>query len=146
VTPASRARQGRQATEKAAQSPEQAEAARRLEERLAAEAAGRPVVTLDPTPYPDPPDLEDPLADLRQDTDPGTPSEAAPEPEAFIPGALVTEEQQTLARHTLLAAWHADPTTLGFLHRGEVCGCWYISGVTVGAVLPVQANDEGAEE
>lgn len=110
-------------------------AAERMAEKLAAEAAA------------------DPLRDLRDDdaTDlPGTAhdgAEAPPEaPEPLIVDGLVTVEAQERARHVLVAAWHADPTTLGFLHKGETCGCWYLSGVSVRAILPIQANTDDAGE
>ena len=36
-----------------------------------------------------------------------------------------------------VVAMHADTTTLGFLHKGGNCGCHYIAGVILQAVMPV---------
>jgi hypothetical protein len=109
-------------------------AAQRMAERLEQEALADPLRDLR-----DPDDLTDPAG---LPGDPGAVQAPLVATETFSPGTLVTEDQQGLARHTLIAAWHADPTTLGFLHKGETCGCWYLSGVTVRAILPVQANDD----
>ena len=90
------------------------------------------------------PSAPDPLADLRDP--PETPaildvpslSVMQDAPSAL---GLVTQEVQEAARNVLIATWHADSTTLGLLHKGETCGCWYLSGVSVRAILPVQATD-----
>lgn len=55
-----------------------------------------------------------------------------------VPGArhLITPEDQDEAVRQAVAALHADTTCLGFLHKGSVCGCAYISRTIVLAVLP----------
>ena len=83
--------------------------------------------------------IEDPLASLRDPEDVGLTDKPDVVTEPERPRGLVTEAEQDQARHTLIAAWHADSTTLGFLHKGQSCGCWYLSGVTVAAILPIQA-------
>lgn len=106
------------------------ERARKAQTALERASAGRP---------------PDPLADLRTDDQAALPvieGAGHGEPEPIIVDGLVTPEAQERARHVLVAAWHSDPITLGFLHRGENCGCWYISGITVGAILPIQGNAE----
>jgi len=84
----------------------------------------------------------DPLADLRDPVEgqgPGDPEPLVAPPPVFSRD-LLTPEDQEAARAILVAAWHADSTTLGFLHKGGVCGCWYLSGVTARAILPVQVS------
>lgn len=89
----------------------------------------------------------DPLADLR-DPDEPTPETAEPaETPPLDEREAVTTEEWDRARHLAVVAMHADTTAVGFLHRGGACGCWYVAGVTLTAVLPVQANqDEETED
>lgn len=37
----------------------------------------------------------------------------------------------------VVAAWHADPTSQGFLHGGGQCGCLYIARAGLRAAVPV---------
>lgn len=82
----------------------------------------------------------DPLADLREPDDaqgaPGAtqePQEGPEEPSVD----LVTQVDWDAARERAIAAWHADTVALGFLHKGGRCGCHYLSGVALTAVMPV---------
>lgn len=113
----------------------------------------------------------DPLADLREPDDltpgPGEPAteqhtdplptledpDGAPYPEevqeafrAYLldyiaAGATVTPESWDETRDLAVVAMHQDTTAAGFLHHGG-CGCRYIAGVILTAILPVQANQE----
>lgn len=89
----------------------------------------------------------DPLADLREPED-LTPRDAeeAEEVEDIAPVEAVTPVEWDQARHLAVVAMHADTTAVGFLHRGGTCGCWYIAGTVLTAILPVQANQEGESE
>lgn len=69
--------------------------------------------------------------------DPGPPETATPA--TFV--ALASPSDRQGQRAVLIAAWHADTTSVGFLHRGGTCGCRYLANVALDAVLPVQAND-----
>lgn len=40
----------------------------------------------------------------------------------------------------VIAAWHADTTALGFLHKGGVCGCNYLARAALAGVLPVAGD------
>lgn len=99
----------------------------------------------------------DPLEALREkDTPPPTPPIVGPDPAASADDPeqtpptptvdLVTEESQAEARAEVIAAWHKDPTSVGFLHRGSNrCGCRYLAQVALDTVLPVQVNDAEPE-
>jgi hypothetical protein len=49
---------------------------------------------------------------------------------------LAGPDDQEVAVAVLIAAWHADPTALGFLHKGGVCGCHYLANLSVRSILP----------
>lgn len=107
-----------------------------------------------PTPPPQPPVVVDPLAALRDPepdpgerlsgpdldpTDPGSTGDPeAPEAPSLMP--LVTQEAWDQARDTAIVAMHADTTVVGFVHKGQGCGCRYIAGVILGAAMPVGAD------
>lgn len=76
----------------------------------------------------------DPLADLRESDTPGPPTPPAEnlEPEA-VP--LHTQAWHDRAEAETVAAWHADTTAPGFLHRGGVCGCRYLARTALRATL-----------
>lgn len=81
----------------------------------------------------------DPLADLR-----------APEVEAppaivveIAPTVLYSEADRDHAVAVIIAAWHADTTTQGFLHGGGQCGCRYIAGVATRAIMPLAPASDG---
>ena len=87
----------------------------------------------------------DPLADLREPDTTGPPAPPAEnlEPEA-VP--LHTQAWHDRAEAETVAAWHADTTAPGFLHRGGVCGCRYLARTALRATLgpPVpEADPEG---
>ena len=90
----------------------------------------------------------DPLADLREEDAPGlaTVPENSPEPETE-PIAdirpMVTEEVQEQMVSEAVAAWHLDPSAMGFLHGGgSMCGCRYIARVALRAAVPVLAEED----
>lgn len=85
---------------------------------------------------------EDPLADLRDPEALNDTPGPAPAPQAPT-RALATQDDQDTARAEVVAAWHADTTATGFLHRGGGCGCRYVAGIALATVLPVQGNDTG---
>jgi hypothetical protein len=87
----------------------------------------------------------DPLADLREpdDLDRYADDDAPEEPKGLEltlgegGQVLVTQEAWDEARAVVIAGWHADSVSLGFLHKGGNCGCRYLAGVALTAVLPV---------
>ena len=102
---------------------------------------------------------EDPLADLRQEDDtppvpPETPpvqgnGEDQPEEQEEDSGfrVMVTQEVWDEMVAEMVAAWHHDPTSLGFLHGGgSVCGCAYIARHALQAAVPVASEEELEEE
>lgn len=107
------------------------------------------------TPAAAPPAETDPLADLRQEWGGGEAGEPAipfPDVEPADQGdpdavsvPLTTEERREEMTAVIIAAWHADPVSHGFLHRGNRCGCRYIIARALDAVAPV-APDEDEEE
>lgn len=110
------------------------------------------------TPAAAPPAETDPLADLRQEWTGGDPEEDAlddvlgpdvepadQEDQDTVSVPLTTEEQREEMTAVIIAAWHADPVSHGFLHRGNRCGCRYIIARALDAVAPV-APDEDEEE
>ena len=100
-------------------------------------------------PAPTPP--ADELESLREEWS-GPDDEPAPGPDAkAADGAaparpLVTEGDRTEDVAVMVAAWHADPTAVGFVHRGGMCGCRYLARAALDAALPVMASDERDEE
>lgn len=55
---------------------------------------------------------------------------------------LVGPEDQANARAVIIAAWHEDRTSLGFLHKGGVCGCHFLANIAVQVALPAVAVTE----
>jgi hypothetical protein len=110
-----------------------------------------PTAPTEPVPGPPPPSVPvvDPLADLREpgpdlppvvgDAQPEVTEDQETEPES---GALVTQEDWDRKRDLAVVAMHADTTTLGFLHKGGRCGCHYIAGVILHAIMPVEPEPE----
>lgn len=103
-------------------------------------------------PAPGPTDAPpDPLAALRDAEEPGLPPilgepdgpEEGSEDDELDPHAvpLVTQEVQDQARAQVVAAWHADTTSVGFLHKGRGCGCSFIAGLALQTVMPVVLDD-----
>ncbi len=100
----------------------------------------------EPTPPPDP------LADLRSDPTPGsTPDQVdpAPEPDPAPEGVsirpMVDQETHDEMVSEVVAAWHADPTSQGFLHGGGQCGCRYMARRAMETAVPV-VTEEDLEE
>lgn len=100
------------------------------------------------TPAPTPP--ADELESLREEW--GGPDDeptSEPAPEAADGAAparpLVTEGDRTEDVAVMVAAWHADPTAVGFVHRGGMCGCRYLARVASDAALPVVIADDTGE-
>lgn len=109
-----------------------------------------------PQPSTTPPD---PLADLREPDAPGLPGgpavpvnsepgQAGPEQKA--PEEPVVELRPMVSGETheelvaaTVAAWHLDPTSLGFLHGGgSMCGCWYIARLGLRAAVPIMTEED----
>lgn len=120
----------------------------------------RPQRGAKPTPPPAPPaepePVADPLAALRDPAEdartiPGQDQEAPQDDQGETqedeptPVGLVTQERWDEARREAVVAFHADTTAVGFLHKGGTCGCHYIAGVVLQAVLPVQHEDDDLE-
>lgn len=95
----------------------------------------------------------DALADLRADfTGTDDAPERGPEPlddpgpserTAAAQGTpLASPDDRDAQRALVITAWHADTTTVGFLHGGGMCGCRYIANAALDAVLPVHLNAE----
>lgn len=84
---------------------------------------------------------EDPLAELRE---PATTDEVegGGTGDALPPIALVTQDTWDQARAQVIAGWHGDPVSLGFLHKGGNCGCHYLAGIALQAAMPVQPDLE----
>lgn len=95
---------------------------------------------------------EDPLADLRQPDAPALPEtpvqgnqeDLEPEPpEVTDLRPMVTQEVWDEMVAEVVAAWHADPTSQGFLHGGgAVCGCRYMARVALQAAVPVVTEED----
>lgn len=104
----------------------------------------------------------DPLADLREPdhpadqatilpgggliegVQPGPPAEG--EEPAVEVRPLVSQGIQDQMVSEVVAAWHADPSSLGFLHGGgSMCGCRYMARVALQAAVPV-VTEEDLEE
>jgi hypothetical protein len=94
----------------------------------------------------------DPLADLREPEDdryegaaPGEgDAEDAPEEAGRV---MVTQEDWDETVAEVVAAWHADPTSMGFLHKnnGTMCGCRYVARVALRTALPIQPDADTLE-
>ena len=91
-----------------------------------------------PTPAPDP------LADLREADTTGPP---APPSENLEPAVVPLHSQawHDRAEAETVAAWHADTTAPGFLHRGGVCGCRYLARTGLRATLGPPVADAEVE-
>lgn len=108
-------------------------------------------------PAPEPP--PDPLADLRDSDD--TPDQTLPpiapqgdgtdlpedgtEAEGVELRPIVSAELHSEMVAEVVAAWHHDPTSQGFLHGGGQCGCFYIARHGLQAAVPVAVLDETEE-
>lgn len=93
-------------------------------------------------PAPAPTAPVDPLADLREDED--TPLEGSQPGQDAQEGpgrALASQDDHDTARAEIVAAWHADTTAHGFVHRGGQCGCRYLADLALRTAFPIQAND-----
>jgi hypothetical protein len=93
---------------------------------------------------PTPPPVEDPLADLRESEDIITEPETVhlngdPEPVGFLRPMVDKATQDEMVAEAV-AAFHADPTTMGFLHGGGQCGCRYVARVALQAAVPVMTE------
>lgn len=86
----------------------------------------------------------DPLADLREEWGAGDepPETPAPETPAAPARKLTDPERHDEDVSVVVAAWHADPTSQGFVHRGGGCGCRYLAGVALNASHPRALADE----
>jgi hypothetical protein len=91
----------------------------------------------------------DPLADVRAafggtDEPPvaTTAPESAPDQPEPEGAPLATVDDRLEARAAMIAAWHADPVALGFLHRGGRCGCRYLAERALDAVAPLQGDED----
>lgn len=101
------------------------------------------------------PQPADDLADLRQafggaEDDARTPVEPlnGPGPSGDTqeppegPGEpLASPQTREEQRALVIAAWHADTTAHGFVHRGGRCGCRYLADRALDAIAPVQVNE-----
>lgn len=60
---------------------------------------------------------------------------------------LVTQDAWDETVAEVVAAWHADPTSLGFLHKnnGTMCGCRYLARTALRAAMPVQPDADTLE-
>lgn len=112
---------------------------------------GRPT-TPKATPKAEP--TPDPLADLREDDD--TPGPEAVEttgtatidvdPAVLTVRPMVDQATQDEMVAEAVAAFHADPTSQGFLHGGGQCGCRYIARQAIQAAVPVMTEEDQAEK
>ena len=98
---------------------------------------------------PKPPVPEDPLADLREDDD-ETPTEDpiqgnSEEPEPVVIRPMVDQDTWDEMVAEAVAAFHQDPTTMGFLHGGGQCGCRYVARVALRATVPVMTEEDMEE-
>lgn len=107
-----------------------------------------------PTPTPPPAPEPDPLADLRGDDDladlPALPGATdLPDDGTELEGVelrpMVSPDLRDEMVAGVIAAWHADPTSQGFLHGGGQCGCRYIARHALQACVPVAILDETEE-
>lgn len=103
----------------------------------------------------------DPLADLREPDAPvlpggpavpaeppgqAGPEQKAPEPVVELRPVVSAETHEELVAATV-AAWHLDPTSLGFLHGGgSMCGCWYIARLGLRAAVPIVTEEDLEEQ
>lgn len=102
-------------------------------------------------PKPPPAPAADPLADLRESDDdaptilPGG-REVPAEPVAVELRPMVSEELHQELVAEMVAAWHQDPTSQGFLHGGgSVCGCHYIARHALRVAVPVMTEADQEE-
>jgi len=112
-----------------------------------------PAVARQPAKTQTPPD---PLADLREPDAPGLPEGPSvpgndPEPEVLEEDVelrpMVSQEVHDQMVAEVIAAWHADPTSQGFLHGGAVCGCRYMARVALSTAVPILTpEDQEAQE
>lgn len=95
---------------------------------------------------PEPVTQPDPLADLRTDPVPGiSPELMQAEPGEDGPVTIrpmVDQDTQDDMVAEVVAAWHADPTSQGFLHGGGQCGCRYIARQALQAAVPVMTEED----
>lgn len=96
---------------------------------------------------PQPIQQPDPLADLREESPPTDPptDPANSEPEAVTIRPMVDQETWDAMVAEVVAAWHADTTSQGFLHGGGQCGCRYIARTALQVAVPVM-TEEDAEQ
>ena len=105
------------------------------------------------------PTPEDPLADLRNDPVPGNtpaipgidPMDAdanglSEEPEAVTIRPMVDQQTQDDMVAEVVAAWHRDPTSQGFLHGGAACGCRYMAQLALQVAVPVMTEQEDSDQ
>jgi hypothetical protein len=76
----------------------------------------------------------DPLADLRAPEAPAgpPPEDETPEPEPERP--TYGHDWHAASVAEVVAAWHADRTAQGVLHRGAVCACRHLARTALRAV------------
>lgn len=94
---------------------------------------------------------EDPLADLREPDDAGPPEGPSVQVDSDLEPAvdirpMVTQETQESMVSEAVAAWHADPTSQGFLHGGGQCGCRYLARQALQAAVPVMTEEDLEEK
>lgn len=135
---------------------------------------GKPVPT--PPPTPDPlADLREPSGPVLPvlGPKPGEPPVLGPQTGGPVPGAhdpigsrctltdcqethdpepviqvrpMVDQETHDEMVAEMVAAWHHDPTSQGFLHGGgSVCGCFYIARHALQAAVPVMTEADQEE-
>lgn len=98
-------------------------------------------------PQPDAGAAVDPLAEFREPTSdryPGEQTDTPPEQES-VSVAVITQDAWDQARAQMVAGWHADTVSLGFLHKGGNCGCHYLAGVALTAAMPAAPELEPQE-
>lgn len=98
----------------------------------------------------------DPLADLREPDHPAdltappvqVNAEGQEEEEAVVEvRPMVSQETRDQMVAEVVAAWHADPSSLGFLHGGgSMCGCRYMARVALQAAVPVMTEEDVEEK
>lgn len=91
----------------------------------------------------------DPLADLRPSTD--APPPGPTEDEGAGDDNLTPEPMRSQAWHdahipVIVAAWHADPTSHGFVHHGGTCGCRYLARSALQAAMGAPYADEPEQD
>jgi hypothetical protein len=116
--------------------------------------AGKPTPKSQQAPAPEP--APDPLADLRDDGPEGLPPIAPEDDGTDLPEdgteaegvelrPMVSPDLWAEMVAEMVAAWHHDPTSQGFLHGGGQCGCFYIARHALAAAVPVAILDETEE-